>query len=68
MLQEGRSLPWLSVGSFLALGNGLLEETHMSTKQQTLLGRGAGWRAACEGTQENFSATWLAISGFMGMG
>ena len=39
----GRVTPsgW-SRGSCLTLGNGLSEETHVSTKQQTLLGRGAG--------------------------
>ena len=40
----------------------------MLTKQETLLGRAPGWRAAGWGTQENCSATWLAVLGFMAMG
>ena len=41
----------------------------MLTKQETLWGRGArGGEQEGKGTQENCSATWLAILGFMGMG
>ena len=41
----------------------------MLTKQNTLLGRGA-WAESSrgKGAQENCSATWLAVSGFMVMG
>ena len=38
----------------------------MPTKQETLLGRGGEQQG--EGTQENRSAMWLAVFGFMGMG
>ena len=40
----------------------------MLTKQEILLGRAPGWRAVGKGTQENCSATWLAVLGFMVMG
>ena len=43
LLQEGGSLPGPERGLFscLTLGNELSEETHVLTKQKTLLGRGA---------------------------
>ena len=40
----------------------------MLTKQEILLERAPWWRAVGKGTQENCSATWLAVSGFMVMG
>ena len=41
----------------------------MLTKQKALLGRGPlGREQEGEGAQENCSATWLAVSGFMVMG
>ena len=40
----------------------------MLTKQEVLLGKGTGWRAVGKGTQENCSAAWLAVLGFMVMG
>ena len=40
MLQEGGPLPGLKVGSCLALGNELSEETHELTNQELLLGKG----------------------------
>ena len=41
----------------------------MLTKQETLLGRAPpGREQEGEGAQENCSATWLAVSGFMVMG
>ena len=41
----------------------------MPTKQEILLGKGPlGREQECKGTQENCSATWLAVSGFMVMG
>ena len=53
------------MGSCLTLGNELSEETHVLTKQETLLGRGT---QEGKGIQEDCSATWLTISGFMVMG
>ena len=41
LLQEGSPIPGPRVGSFLSLGNEVSEETHVLTKQETLLGRGA---------------------------
>lgn len=41
----------------------------MLTKSETSLGRGRpGREQQGEGTQENCSASWLTVSGFMGMG
>ena len=40
----------------------------MLTKQETLLGRAPGRRAVGKGTQENCSAAWLEVLGFMEMG
>ena len=41
----------------------------MLTKQEILLGKGAqGGEQEGKGTQENCSATWFAVSGFMVMG
>ena len=41
----------------------------MLAKQEILLGRGSpGGEQEGQGTQENCSATWLAVSGFMVMG
>ena len=57
------------MGSCLTLGNELSEETHMLTKQEILLGKSAqGREQDGKGTQENCSATWLTVLGFMGMG
>ena len=56
------------MGSRLTLGNKLSEETHTLTKQKNT-GKGRpGREQQGKGTQENCSATWLAVSGFMGMG
>ena len=40
----------------------------MLTKQEILLERAPGWRAVGKGTQENCSAAWLTVLGFMMMG
>ena len=40
LLQEGDHFQGLKVGSRLTLGNELSKETHMLTKQESLLGRG----------------------------
>ena len=66
--RKGDPFQGLKLGSCLTLGNELSEETHVLTKQEILLGKGTGWRAVGKGTQENCSATWLAVSGFMMMG
>ena len=55
------------LGSCLTLGNELSEETHAQSKR--FYGeRAPRWRAAGKGSQENCSATWLAVSGFTVMG
>ena len=41
----------------------------MLTEQEVLLGKGClGGEQQGKGTQENFSATWFAVSGFRVMG
>ena len=55
------------LASCLTLGNELSEETHVLTKQEILLGKGTRVERG-KGTQENCSATWLEVSGFMVMG
>ena len=57
------------MGFSLTLGNGLSKETHVLTKPKALLGKGCqGREQKGKGTQENCSAMWLTVSGFMGMG
>ena len=41
LLQEGGPLPGPETGPCLTLGSDLSEETHVLTKQETLLGKGA---------------------------
>ena len=55
------------LGSFLTLGNELSEETH-ADKAKYFIGKGhPGGEQDGKGTQENCSATWLAVLGFMVM-
>ena len=57
------------MGSCLTLRNELSEETHILTKQREFIGKGClGGEQQGKGTQENCSATWLAVLGFMVMG
>ena len=55
----------LFAGSCLTVRSELSEETHVLTKQQTFWGRDTGGEQQGKGTQENCSATWLVVSGFM---
>ena len=43
------------------------EETHVLTKQEILLGKGTWVESSRVRTQEDCSAVWLAVSGFMVM-
>ena len=56
------------MGSCLTLGNELSEDTHMLTKQETLLGRGNQEEGSRVREQENCSAMWLEVSCFIVMG
>ena len=57
------------VGSCLTLRNELFEEMQVLTKQDTLLERGAQAESSkVRETQENGSAMWFTVSGFMVMG
>ena len=65
LLQEGEPLPGPESGLLSHTHWG----THMLTEQEVLLGKGClGGEQQGKGTQENFSATWFAVSGFMVMG
>ena len=66
--QEGGPLPGPKGGSCLTLGNELSKETHVLTKQEILLGKGTWVESSRVGIQENSSAMWLAVLGFMVMG
>ena len=58
----------LKLGSCLTLGNELSEET-CADKARDVIGKGhPGGEQQGKGTQENCSAMWLAVSGFMVMG
>ena len=57
------------MGSCLTLRNELSKETHVLTKHEILLGRVLqGGEQEGKGTQENFSAMWLAVSSVMVIG
>ena len=56
------------VGSCLTLGNELSMETHVLTQQETIVKGRPGREQQGKGTQENCSATWLAVSGFTVIG
>ena len=56
------------MGSCLTLGNELSEDTHMLTKQETLLGRGNQEEGSRVREQENCSAMWLEVSRFIVIG
>ena len=53
------------VGACLTLRNQLSEETHMLTKHEALLGRGAWAESRRVGNPGGGSVMWLAISGSM---
>ena len=56
------------LGSCLTLRNELSKETH-ADKARDFIGKGhPGEEAVSEGTQENCSASWLEVLGFMTMG
>ena len=66
MLQEGGPLPGPETA--LTLGNELSKETH-ADKERDFIGKGPlGREEEGKGTQENCSAAWLKVSGFMVMG
>ena len=65
--RKGYPAQGLRVSSCLTLGNELSEEIHMLTEQGPYR-EGAPGRRAGQGTQEDCSATGLAVSDFIGMG
>ena len=66
-MQEGHPFQDLKVGSCLTLGNDSSEETYVLTKPFIKKGCLSGEQEG-KGTQENCSATWLEVLGFMVMG
>ena len=67
--RKGYPFQGLKLGSCLTLGNELSKETYVLTKQEILLGKGPrGGEQEGKGTQENCSAAWIAVLGFMMMG
>ena len=73
MLQEGGSLPGLKNGLLPNTGNEVSEETHLPTKQQTLLGRHS--RAESSRMREPRRTVlpfaellWFTVLGFMVVG
>ena len=56
------------MGSCLTLGDVLSEETHVLNKGRDFVGKGClGGEHQGKGTQDNCSATWLTVLGFMVM-
>ena len=66
--RKGEPLKSPRVDSSLTLGNELSEETHMLTKQETLLGRGNQEEGSRVREKENCSAMWLEVLRFIVMG
>ena len=56
------------MGSCLTLGNELSKETHELTSKSLHWEGAPGRQQQGKGTQENCSASWLTVSGFMVMG
>ena len=56
------------MGSFLTLRNELSEETHVQTKQETLLERGGQAEIRRVRNSGELLCTWLTVSGSMVMG
>ena len=55
-------------GFCLTLGNELLEEIQVRTKQEIIVKGHLGGEQEGKGTQEDCSAMWLRVSGFMVIG
>ena len=64
--RKGGSFQGPKVGSGLTLGNELRRQ--VLTKQEALWGRGARGEPEGQGSQEDYSASWLAVLAFTGMG
>ena len=69
MLQEEGLLPGPKLGSCLTLRNELSEETHVLTKQESLLGKGTRLESSrVREPRRSALPLWLTVSGFMVMG
>ena len=62
------TFPGPKLSSCLTLRNELSEEIHVLTRKKILLGRSTRAESSGKGTQENCSAMWLTVLGFMVMG
>ena len=68
MLQEGGSLPGPETGLLSNTQKWIVWGDTCADKARDFIGKGSPDREQeGKGTQENFSATWLAVSGFMMM-
>ena len=68
LLQEGGPLPGWKLGSCLTLRNELSEETHLLTKQETLLGKATGAESSREGNPGELLCRVARNLGFYGDG
>ena len=67
--RKGHPFQGPKVGSCLTLRNELSKETHVLTKQEILLGRGAPVESSrVRETRRTALTTWLTVLGFMVMG
>ena len=69
VLQEGGPLPGPESGLLSNTWKWIVQGDTRADKARDCIGKGRrGGEKEGKGTQENCSATWLAVSGFMGMG
>ena len=69
MLQEGRPIPGPKTGLLSNTQKWIVWGDTCADKARDFIGKGhSGGEQKGKGTQENSSATWLAVSGFMVMG
>ena len=69
VLQEGGPLPGLETGLLSNTQKGIVQGDICADKAREFIGKGyPGGEQEGEGTQENCSAAWLAVLGFMVMG
>ena len=68
MLQEGGPLPGPKTGFLSNTRKWIVQGDTCWQSKRFYWERAPGWRAVGKGTQENCSAAWLAVLGFMVMG
>ena len=68
LLQEGGPLPGPETGLLSSTQKWIVQGDTCWQSKRFYWERAPGWRAVGKGTQENCSAMWLTVSGFMIMG